>query len=147
MFRLSDDFESLQLDTVYEWLSGSYWSPNIRREVLEKAFRNSIFVGAYDEESSRQVGIARAVTDHATFAWLCDVFVDPDYRGQGIAQAMVQHLIDRPDLQTLRRWCLATRDAHGVYQPLGFQPVPEGNWLELRMPTSNWQTPSDGTAD
>ncbi len=134
---ISTDPALVQLDTVYSWLRGSYWSPDVRREVVERAFANSLVAGAY--RGGAQIGIARVVTDQATFAWLCDVFVDDSARGQGIATAMVRALIVDPRLQTLRRWSLATRDAHAVYRPLGFSPVDPGIWMAFAPDPSGWQ--------
>ena len=133
--ELSTDPARIQLDTVYAWLRGSYWSPNIRREIVERAFANSVVIGAYD---NAQIGVARVVTDRATFGWLCDVFVAPEARGQGIATQMVRALIAEPSLQTLRRWSLATRDAHAVYAPLGFAPVDAAIWMAFSPPSSRW---------
>jgi GNAT superfamily N-acetyltransferase len=130
--------ERLDLALVHLWLSGSYWSPGIRREVVERAFEHSLAVGAYDDRGA-QVGVARVVTDQATFAWLCDVFVAEGSRGQGVARSMVRLLLADPRLQTLRRWCLATRDAHDVYRPLGFGPVEPSRWLELLPDARGWR--------
>src|SRR5690606_30941949 len=105
---VSLDPAQIQLDVVYGWLRTCYWSPGIRRDVVERAFANSLVAGAYRD--GRQIGVARLVTDEATFAWLCDVFVDETARGQGIATAMLGALFEDPRLRTLRRWCLATRD-------------------------------------
>jgi len=134
---VSSDPAQLDLDRVHGWLSQAYWSPGVRREVVERAFANSLSVGAYALDG-RQLGVARAVTDQATFAWLDDVFVDPGARGRGIARAMVRALLDDPRLQTLRRWCLGTRDAHGVYAPLGFAPVDARIWMEHKPDPKRW---------
>ena len=131
----------LQLDVIYGWLSTCYWSDGIRREICERAFANSMSIGAYDERGA-QVGVARLVTDQATFAWLCDVFVADDARGLGIARAMVTAFLEDPRLQTLRRWTLATRDAHGVYQPLGFADVKPTVFMERLPDRSRWQVPT-----
>jgi GNAT superfamily N-acetyltransferase len=133
---ISLDPARIELDVVYGWLHGCYWSPGIRRDVVERAFANSLVAGAY--RGSRQVGVARVVTDQATFAWLCDVFVDEQARGHGIATAMVKALVGDPRLQTLRRWCLATRDAHGVYRPLGFEPVDPQIWMQHLPDKARW---------
>jgi GNAT superfamily N-acetyltransferase len=138
-WELSVDPRRLQLDRVAAWLRSSYWSPDIRPDIVERAFANSLSIGAY-AASGEQVGVARAVTDQATFAWLCDVFVDEAARGRGIAKAMVRALLDDPRLTTLRRWCLATRDAHEVYQPLGFVPLDASRWLERLPDAAAWQT-------
>jgi GNAT superfamily N-acetyltransferase len=120
--RLSDDRAELQLDMIHGFLSTSYWSPGIPRSFVERAIAHSWCVGAYDDGA--QVGFARLVTDRATFAYLADVFVLPHARGRGISKAMVAFFTDHPELQNLRRWMLATRDAHGVYEGFGFR-VPD----------------------
>ncbi len=127
----------IQLDVVYGWLHSCYWSPGIRRDVVERAFANSLVAGAYRD--GRQLGVARVVTDQATFAWLCDVFVDESARSQGIATALVRALIDDPRLQTLRRWCLATRDAHAVYRPFGFAAADPAIWMQYLPDPARWK--------
>lgn len=136
-FDISLDPARLQLDRVHAWLAGSYWSPDIRKDVVVRAFERSLVAGAYS--GGVQLGVARIVTDEATFAWLCDVYVDEAARGRGIARAMVAALLAEPRLATIRRCCLATRDAHALYRGLGFVPVPAANWLELRGPAERWQ--------
>jgi GNAT superfamily N-acetyltransferase len=132
--------DAARIDIAFVWgeLRNTYWSPGVRRDIVERAVTNSLVVGAYDSSANRQVGFARAVTDRASFAWLCDVIVAQDSRGQGVATQMVRTLMQHPDLQTLRRWCLATKDAHKVYEPLGFVPVPADRWMEFRLDTSVW---------
>ena len=127
------------MDRVYGWLRETYWSPNIRREVVEKAFANSLVAGAFLVDSGEQVAVVRAVTDWATFAWLCDVYVDGAHRGQGLASRLISLLEGHEDLQTLRRWTLATRDAHPVYEKLGYQRDAEGRFMMKRLANSNWQ--------
>jgi GNAT superfamily N-acetyltransferase len=132
-FTLSFDPEALDLDVIHGFLTESYWSPGIPRDTVARAVAGSLCVGAYD--AGRQVGFARLVTDRATFAWLADVFVLPEARGQGIARAMVQALMDHPEMQGLRRWLLATLDAHGVYAALGWTPLAHGErFLERHDP-------------
>jgi len=138
--EISLDPARVQLDVVYGWLRTAYWSPDVRREVVERAFANSVVAGAYVGDA--QIGVARLVTDQATFGWLCDVFVAETHRGQGVARAMVRALMADPRLQTLRRWCLGTRDAHGVYAPLGFGPVNPAIWMEHRPDAAAWQAQS-----
>lgn len=138
MFQISTDPTRVQLDVVYPWLHGCYWSPGIRRDVVERAFANSIVAGAYRIDDGVQIGVARVVTDQATFAWLCDVYVDEPARGHGIASALVGTLIDDPRLQTLRRWCLGTRDAHAVYRPFGFAPVDARIWMQYLPDPARW---------
>lgn len=121
------------IDIIAPALAETYWSPGIPRAVVEKAWANSTCALARDGEG-RLLGFARAVTDRATFAWLCDVLVLPRARGQGVARALVAALMAAPDLQGLRRWLLATADAHGVYAPLGFVPLPAPErWMEIKQ--------------
>jgi GNAT superfamily N-acetyltransferase len=121
-FTLSDDKARLDVTRIHDWLANSYWSPGIARATVEKAIAGSHCVGAYDGEG-RQIGFARMITDHATFAWLADVFVDEGGRGQGVGRAMVGWFLDHPDFAGLRRVGLVTADAHGVYEKLGFHAV------------------------
>lgn len=134
---ISCDPARLDLDVIYGWLRGSYWSPNIRRDVVERAFANSVVAGAY--VGGVQVGVARAATDRATFAWLCDVFVAEPARGRGVGTALVRALIEHPELTTLRRWALATRDAHAVYRPLGFAAADPAVWMAMAPDPAGWQ--------
>lgn len=134
----SFDASRIDVDRVWRLLRETYWSPGVRRDIVERAIAHSMVIGAFDTDSGELVGFARAVTDRATFAWLCDVIVVKAWRGRGIATHMVRALIAHPDLQTLRRWCLATKDAHPVYTPLGFSPVPADRWMELRRDPSAW---------
>lgn len=132
------------VDAIHRLLAGTYWSPDIRRDVVAEALRNSLAAVAIDDATGAVVGIARVVTDRATFAWLCDVFVVEEYRGRGLARQLIGTLERHPSLQTLRRWCLITRDAHALYAGLGYQPVAEGRWMEKLLPTSVWQEPGAG---
>ncbi len=127
------------LDSIHAVLAGTYWSPRIRREVVAEALRNSVTAVAIDDATGATIGLARVVTDRATFAWLCDVFVVEGWRGQGISRRLIESLERHPDLQTVRRWCLATRDAHGLYEKLGYRPVPADRWMEKQGPKERWQ--------
>jgi GNAT superfamily N-acetyltransferase len=138
---ISTDPARLQLDVVYPWLRGSYWSPDIRRDVVARAFANSVVAGAYVE--GVQVGVARVATDRATFAWLCDVFVAEASRGQGVATRLVRALFDHPELQTVRRWLLGTRDAHPVYAPFGFQAADPKIFMVHAPDPARWQGDRD----
>jgi GNAT superfamily N-acetyltransferase len=121
-YRISLDPSELQLEVLHGFLAGSYWSPGLPREVLERAVRHSLVAGAYDR-AGNQVGFARMVTDQATFGYLADVFVLEPHRGRGLATAMVRALLDLPGVAGFRRILLLTRDAHGVYERCGFQRV------------------------
>lgn len=121
MITYSDDPARLDIARVHGWLASSYWSPGIERETVERAVAGSHALGAY--RGDEQVGFARMITDHATFAWLADVWVDESVRGQGIGRAMVGWFLARSDYAGLRRIGLVTADAHGVYAALGFHPL------------------------
>jgi ribosomal protein S18 acetylase RimI-like enzyme len=115
--------ERIDFARVHGWLSNTYWSPGVSREKVERAARNTaLVIGAYRD--GVQVGYLRVVSDKTTFAYIADVYVDEAYRGKGIARAMVRYALDHPEYQGLRRWMLATRDAHDVYRGLGFEAVP-----------------------
>jgi len=118
---LSDDVSRLQVDRIHSWLASSYWSPGIERALVERAIAGSHCLGAYRDDA--QVAFARMITDHATFAWLADVWVDESVRGQGLGRRMVGWFLDHPSFAGLRRIGLVTADAHGVYAGLGFHPL------------------------
>lgn len=119
---IDESLDCIDFARVHHWLSNTYWSPGISREKVERAARNSsLVIGAY--QHGLQVGYMRVVSDKTTFAYIGDVYVDSEYRGQGIARAMVRYALDHPEYQGLRRWMLATRDAHDVYRGLGFDLV------------------------
>jgi GNAT superfamily N-acetyltransferase len=138
-FRITCDKNEIDLDVVFNFLSTTYWSPRLRRDVFDASIANSFVLAALDEVTDRPVGFVRAVTDYATHAWVCDVYVAEEHRGQGIATAMLEALHARPEFKTLRRFCLATRFAQPLYLKLGYLPVKEGNWMERKLPDSNWQ--------
>lgn len=121
-YRLSLDPADLQFDVIHGYLTESYWSPGISREMVEDGARHSLVAGTYGPDG-RQVGFARIITDHATFGYLADVFVLEPHRGRGLSTAMVRALMDLPEVQGLRRLMLATRDAHGVYEKLGWSRI------------------------
>jgi GNAT superfamily N-acetyltransferase len=127
----SDDKARLDVARIHGWLASSYWSPGIGRDLIVRAIAGSHCLGAYREGG--QVGFARMITDHATFAWLSDVWVDESARGQGIARAMVRWFLDHADYRRIRRISFRTLDAHGVYAPLGFRPVAEPQNIMERL--------------
>jgi len=134
MIDLSDDKSRLDVGRIHGWLASSYWSPGIARDVVERTIAGSHTLGAYDPQRG-QVGYARAITDHATFAWLADIWVDESVRGQGLGRRMVGWFIDHPDFAGIRRIGLTTRDAHGVYETLGFHaPLRPENYMERLDP-------------
>ncbi len=129
--RYSDRHADLDFTAIHGWLTTTYWTPDISREVVEQGFINSrLVLGAFVGE--RQVGVARALTDTTRFGYVLDVFVAEAFRGRGIGRTMVQRLVEHPDVVLVKRWLLATRDAHEVYRPLGFAALvhPE-RWMAL----------------
>jgi GNAT superfamily N-acetyltransferase len=130
---ISTDPALIDLDAVCGFLSRSYWASARTRARVEESLRNSLVFGVYD--GARQIGLARIVTDCATFAWLCDVFVDEGYRGRGIGKWLLETIVAHSGLQGLKRMLLVTRDAHGLYAQYGFTPLakPDG-WMERVAP-------------
>ena len=133
LYSISCDRDKLDLGTVHGFLSTSYWSPGLPIDVLRRAIAGSLCFGLY--HGNAQVGFARVVTDKATFAYLCDVFVLEEHRGKKLGRWLMESVASHPDLQGLRRFVLVTRDAHGLYEQFGFRPLsrPEG-YMELHRP-------------
>ena len=127
-YTISDDPARLDLDAVHRYLSTeSYWAEGLPRATLERSVAGSLCFGVYYREEEL-VGFARVVTDRATFAWLADVFVLSAHRGRGLSKRLMEAVLAHPDLQGLRRFMLATRDAHGLYRQFG--------WTEIAKPRS-----------
>jgi len=117
-FTISTDPARLDLDAICSFLSRSYWANERTRETTRRSLEHSLCFGVYDGE--QQIGFARAVTDYATFAWLADVFIAEEYRGRGLGKWLVEVVLSHPDVQSVPRWFLATRDAHELYRRFGF---------------------------
>ena len=133
-FWIDTDRVNLDVDAIQSFLENdSYWAQTRTREQTESAIANSICFGLYCGE--RQIGFARVVSDRATFAYIGDVYVLDEFRGQGLSKWLMETIISHPDLQGLRRWLLATRDAHGLYEKYGFHGLvhPE-RWMERPAP-------------
>jgi len=133
-FSISTDRSLLNFDVIYNYLAKeSYWAKGIDVERQRKALENSMCFGIYKQND--QVGFARVITDEATFAYICDVFILADFKGLGLSKWLMQSIVEHPDLQGLRRWSLATSDAHGLYSQFGFTQLsrPE-NWMEIFRP-------------
>lgn len=120
-YHLSMDDAAMQADAIHAYLTRSYWSEGIPLLTVRKAISQSVNVGTFKD--GQQIGFARVITDRATFAYLADVYVLEEHRGRGLSVAMVKALQAHPDLQGLRRWMLATSDAHGVYKKLGWSEI------------------------
>ncbi|WP_100408066.1 GNAT family N-acetyltransferase [Bacillus solitudinis] len=116
-FIISDNKTKLQEETIYQFLKRSYWANKRSKEKIKKSIENSLCYGVYDGE--RQIGFARVITDWATMFWLCDVFIDEDYRGKGIGKMLVKSIVDSEELKNLTG-ILATLDAHQLYEQYDF---------------------------
>jgi GNAT superfamily N-acetyltransferase len=126
--EISTNKDLLDKAMIHRFLSErSYWAEGRAPEVTQRSLDNSLCFGAYLD--GRQIGLARVVTDYATFAWVADVFVLEEYRGQGVGKALMQAVIDHPDLGPRCRLMLATRDAHGLYEQYGFELVPDNRFM------------------
>ena len=121
-YTVSDDPARLDMKAMHAYLRRSYWSPEIPLEIVERAARASLCIGAYDQRGA-QVGLARFISDFVTFAYVCDVYVLEEHRGHGLSKAMMAMASNHPKLQGLRRWTLVTLDAHGLYEQFGFKPI------------------------
>ncbi len=132
-FVISTEKDKLQLDEIYTYLSRSYWARGRTREVVQLSLQHSLCFGLYKD--GRQIGLARVISDRATYAYLCDVYVLEDYQGRGLGTWLISAVMAHPELQGLRRWTLATRDAHDLYRKFGFTELksPE-RWMEVFHP-------------
>jgi GNAT superfamily N-acetyltransferase len=137
-YRISTDPDRLDLDAIHAYLERSYWAEQIPKEIVARSLRGSLCFGLYHEPplgSQRQVGFARVISDRATFAYLCDVYVLEEHRGQGFSKWLMEAVQSHPELQGLRRFLLGTRDAHGLYTQFGFTPLTNPDtFLEIRRP-------------
>lgn len=137
-YIVSPDKSLLDIDAIYAFLSTCYWSPGIARERVERGIANSLCYGVYDTLAPRlggglaQVGFARVVTDRASFAYLCDVFVLESHRGGGIGKLLMKSIMAEPAIQGIRCFALKTRDAHSLYRQFGFAPLPDpSRYMEI----------------
>ncbi|MGA8680932.1 MAG: GNAT family N-acetyltransferase [Acidimicrobiales bacterium] len=131
-YWVTDDQRHLDLDRVHRWLSEeSYWAAGRSMEVVARSLDASVIFGCFAADGT-QAGVCRWVTDGVSFAWLCDVFVDVDRRGQGLGQFLVQSAMTHPSVSGLGLLLLATRDAHHLYSRFGFAEVAPGRFMELR---------------
>jgi GNAT superfamily N-acetyltransferase len=138
---VSTDPSRLDLDVIHGFLAGSYWAAGISRDVVARAVSHSLCFGAFD--GPHQVGFARVISDHATYAYVSDVFVLPSHRGRGIGKLIMAAIVAHPELQGLRRWTLFTRDAHGLYQQYGFgEPRHPERLMEILGPPYGAATPN-----
>jgi GNAT superfamily N-acetyltransferase len=132
-YRISTDTNEMDVDAVHAYLTRSYWSEGIPRDVVERSLRGSLCFGIF--HGAAQIGFARVITDRATFAHLADVYVLEDHRGRGLGKQLVATILAHPDLQGLRRFQLMTRDAHELYRQFGFGPAARPTaYMEINRP-------------
>lgn len=141
-FLISTDKTLLNVTLVHHFLDQlSYWGKGISLQTVKTAIQNSLSFGVYHQQ--KQVGFARVVTDQATFAYLCDVFIVPDYQRMGLSKWLLQTIRNHPNLQGLRRWSLATADAHSLYKQFGFTALKKPDrWMEIFQPYLQAEEPA-----
>ena len=139
-FLITTDKEKIDALYVHQFLSNSYWAEGIPIETIKQSIEGSLcFSVVY---LNHQVGFARVITDEATFAYLADVFIDENFRGKGLSKWLMEVIINYPTLQGLRRFMLATRDAHDLYKQFGFTPLTfTDRWMQIHKPNVYRQPP------
>jgi len=139
-FEISTDPGRVDVAMVHDFLTHSYWAQGIPIETVRRSLQYSLCFGVY--KRSQQVGFARVISDYATFAYVGDVFVLLEFRGQGLGRWLMECIMVHPDLQGLRRWSLLTRDAHGLYSQFGFTQLKSAErWMERHDPEVYARTP------
>lgn len=127
---LSTDKSKLDIITIYNFLTTSYWAKDILMSVVEKSIKNSLCFGIY--ENSQQIGFAKVISDYATSALLRDVFILESYRGQGLGKWLIEHILAYPELQDVPKWLLGTKDAHELYRRYGFENLTTSEIFMIR---------------
>ena len=138
-YEVSTDRGRLDVGAIHAYLTTSYWSPGVPRDVVERGIANSLPFGLFASDGST-AGFARAITDYAAYAYIADVFVLEAHRGRGLGKFLMECMLGHPELRGLRRWALATADAHGLYRRFGFGPPgrPEIHMFIERTPADLW---------
>ena len=139
-FTIGNERAALDVALIHQFLHGSYWAKGIPREIVERSLENSLCFGVFHQD--RQVGFGRVVTDRATFAYLADVFVIETHRGRGLGKWLVACVLEHPELQGLRRWLLATADAHALYRQFGFMPLSKPDRMMEKLDPEIYQRKS-----
>lgn len=121
VYEISTERSRLDIGLIHNFLSSTYWAKDVPRGVVERSIAHSLCFGAFS--NGRQVAFARVITDCATMAYIADVFVIPEHRGRGVSKLLLRAILEHPELQSLRRFLLATQDAHGLYAQFGFEPL------------------------
>ena len=132
-YCISTDKEKFNLGYIHNFLRQSYWAQYIPEDVVRRSIEGSLCFGLYHNDA--QIGFARVITDGATFAYLADVFIDEGFRGKGLSKWLIEVILQHPSLQGLRRFLLATRDAHGLYKQFGFTQLNYvDRWMQIHQP-------------
>jgi predicted N-acetyltransferase YhbS len=126
-FSIKNGFDIMDFDKVTDMLKSAFWSIGIKKDEVVKGAKNSALLVGIFTTNNIQIGFSRVVSDKTRFAYMLDVIVDENYRKQRIGQAMIRHILDHPDLKDVYQWLLLTKDAHGVYKKVGFNPVSRPN--------------------
>lgn len=130
-YLITTDPKKTDTDAICTMLGKSYWANTRKRETIEKSIKNSLCFNLYND--GKQVGLARIITDHATYAYLCDVYIEEEYRGQGLSKWLLECILSYPSLKNIKSIHLATRDAHELYRKYGFTEVPKPENLMVRV--------------
>lgn len=136
-FTVSTEKEKLDRGVIHEFLRNSYWAKGISREIVDRSIENSLCFGLYEGE--KLIGFARVITDEATFGYLSDVFVLERHRGRGLATWFMKVVMAHPDLRGIRRWMLATADAHGLYRKVGFAELSKPERIMEKLLTNAYK--------
>jgi len=129
-YEIDTDKSRLDVDVIHKFLAASYWSQGIPRDIILKSIQQSDCFGVY--KSGAQVGFARVISDHATFAYIADVFIVPEEQARGLGKWLMATIMKSAQYPNLRRWLLATRDAHELYRQFGFTEAPPNRFMEIR---------------
>lgn len=148
-YEISTDRGKLDIPFIHQYLStASYWAQHIPIELVKKSIAGSVCFGLYDLQpgfpAGKQVGFARVVTDCATFGYLADVFIIDQHRSKGLSKWLMEVIMNYPDFEPLRRWMLATRDAHGLYKQFGFTEMDKPQTIMQRIKPFPYPAPGDG---
>lgn len=146
-YLISTNKAKLNLSLIHNYLANtSYWAEGRPLEVVKKSIQNSLCFGVYQVD--QQIGFARVITDYATFAWMCDLFILHEFKGRGLGKWLLESIIRHPDLQGLRRIMLATRDAHSLYSSYGgFASLAQPDWIMERVSQNQPESPEAGERD
>jgi GNAT superfamily N-acetyltransferase len=120
-YMVSTNSARFDVEMIHRFLTSCYWAEGIPRDIVQRSIENAVCFGVFDGD--KQVGVARVITDRATFAYIGDLFILESHRGRGLSKLLMRAIMEHPELQGFRRWSLVTNDAHGLYQQFGFTPL------------------------